>query len=279
MRLFLAGLMAVSLLAGCTATVSQQTNASAPRPVVETVYDGFAKGDIALATSTMSPDIMWLEAEGNPYSDLNPYEGPDAIVNGLFVRLATEWDGFTAKPSEYVTDGNRVIVFGRYTGTYKATGKAMDVPFVHAFTVQDGKIASFQQYTDTENHTAAMVGGENIDAVLQARTETILNAVKTGDISDVMGLFTQDALYSPDGETLLRAREDLVSYWDAVVNSPATDGVLEVVDIEWLAPDAFVELQRYEVFDADGNRMFGGYASLLWRKVDDTWLIARDVSN
>jgi uncharacterized lipoprotein YajG len=63
MRLFLAGLMAVSLLAGCTATVSQQTNASAPRPVVETVYDGFAKGDIALATSTMSPDIMWLEAD------------------------------------------------------------------------------------------------------------------------------------------------------------------------------------------------------------------------
>jgi len=52
-----------------------------------------------------------------------------------------------------------------------------------------------------------------------------------------------------------------------------------VVKVERLAPDAFVEIQRYEVFDADGNRLFGGHASLLWRKVDGRWLIASDISN
>lgn len=279
MRTWVSGLACSMLLAGCATVAAEQDKAALSKTAVETVYEGFAAGDIALATRTMSPDLVWNEAEGNPYSDLNPYQGPDAVVNGLFVRLATEWDTFTATPIEYVVEDDRVIVFGRYTGTYKATDTAMDVPFVHAYTVQDGQIMTFQQYTDTQTHTATMVGDEDVSSVLQARTDTILRALGTNDTSEVLKLFTDDAIYSPDGETVLTTPDGLAAYWEAVVNSPAADGVLEAVDIEWLAPDAFVELQRYEVFDADGARMFGGYASLLWRKVDGVWLIARDVSN
>ncbi|MBI1391947.1 MAG: hypothetical protein GC152_04320 [Alphaproteobacteria bacterium] len=279
MRICKSGLVSSILLAGCATVAPQIDEAALAKPAVETVYEGFAAGDIALATSRMSPEIVWLEAEGNPYSDLNPYQGPEAIVNGLFVRLATEWDAFTATPSEYVVEDDRVIVFGRYTGTYKATGSEMDVPFVHAYTVPGGQITAFQQYTDTETHTAAMVGDEDVSAVLQARTDTILRAIETNDTNEVLKLFTSNAVYSPDGDTLFTTPNELAAYWEAVVNSPAADGVLEVVDIQWLAPDAFVELQRYEVLDADGALMFGGYASLLWRKVDGVWHIARDVSN
>jgi len=279
MRMFISGLVFIALLAGCTAVDTNQDPSAGPKRAVETVYEGFAAGDIALATSTMSPEIVWNEAEGNPYSDRNPYQGPEAIVNGLFVRLATEWDAFTATPSEYVVEDDRVVVFGRYTGAYKATGAAMDVPFVHAYTVQDGQITAFQQFTNTEAHTAAMLGGEDVSAVLQDRTDTILRALGTDDASEVLELFTDDAIYSPDGETVFTTPDELAAYWEAVVNSPAADAELEVIDIQWLAPDAFVELQRYEAFDADGERMFGGYASLLWRKVDGVWLIALDVSN
>lgn len=148
---------AFSLSAACT-TVSLDTDAQS---TVQTVYDGFAAGDIAMATSTMSPEIVWLEAEGNPYADLNPYVGPDAIVSGLFARLATEWDGFTASPTQYVVDGDQVVVFGRYTATNKATSKSMDIPFVHSYTLSDDQIVAFQQYTDTESHVSAMTPGED----------------------------------------------------------------------------------------------------------------------
>lgn len=266
--------LALVVTTACT-TVTEPPTKSA----VQTVYNGFAAGDIALATSTMSPDIIWMEAEGNPYSDLNPYEGPEAIVNGLFVRLATEWESFTATPEEYFADGDRVVVLGQYTAMHRATGKAINVPFVHAYTVRDGVITAFQQHTDTRILANAMMGYEDVNAVLEERTDIILSAVRTGDTSEVLKLFTEDAIYSPDGKTLLTTGEDLAGYWEAVVDSPAVNGVLEVVDIEWLAPEAFVELQRYEVFDAQGESLFGGYASLLWRKVDGVWLIARDVSN
>lgn len=81
------------------------------------------------------------------------------------------------------------------------------------------------------------------------------------------------------GDSLLADRAALRTYWNSVLESPARDAVLELVRVDWLAPDAFVEIQRYEVFDADGKRLLGGYASLLWRKVDGRWLIASDVSN
>ena len=156
---FLAMAVGLIFLAGCSGPSSQTTPKAAgadAEMVVATVYEGFSTGDFALATSTMASDIVWNEAEGNPYADKNPYEGPDAILTGLFARLGGDWDGFTASAGEFVIDGDRVVVFGRYTGTYKTTGKAIDAPFVHAWTVRDGKIVAFQQYTDTAEHVAVM---------------------------------------------------------------------------------------------------------------------------
>ena len=42
-----------------------------------------------------------------------------------------------------------VIVTGRYSGAYKATGKKIDAQFAHFWTLADGKVTRFQQYTDT----------------------------------------------------------------------------------------------------------------------------------
>ncbi|WP_425411081.1 nuclear transport factor 2 family protein [Hyphococcus sp.] len=143
-------------LAACSSPSSDQTAGSEARALVEQVYAGFAAGDMDAVTGAMATDIVWNEAEGNPYADNNPYVGPETVLTGLFARLGGEWDGFAAMPQEYVTQGGRVIVFGRYSGTYKATGKSMDAPFAHAWTVEDGKIVAFQQYTDTAEHAAVM---------------------------------------------------------------------------------------------------------------------------
>jgi len=61
-----------------------------PRAVVEAAYEAFAQGDMDRFAGLMTPEIVWTEAEGNPYADLNPYEGPEAVMSGLFSRLATE---------------------------------------------------------------------------------------------------------------------------------------------------------------------------------------------
>lgn len=129
---------------------------SSAKTAVQAVYDGFSTGDMEKVTSVMAADIVWNEAQGNPYADLNPYRGPEGILTGLFARLGGEWDGFSATPNEFVVEGGRVIVFGRYGGTHIASGRTQDVPFVHSWTVIDGKIKSFQQYTDTAQLVSIM---------------------------------------------------------------------------------------------------------------------------
>jgi ketosteroid isomerase-like protein len=147
-------------LAACSgpssSDVSEHAEGLEAKAVVETVYVAVAEGDMERFAGLMAPDIVWNEAEGNPYADKNPYVGPDAVMSGLFGRLASEWDDFSATPHELVVEGDRVIVFDRYKEVYKATGKALGIPFVHSWTVKDGKLIAFQQYTDTAALVAAM---------------------------------------------------------------------------------------------------------------------------
>ena len=97
----------------------------------------------------MAPDIQWHEAEGNPLSDRNPYVGAQAIGEDVFGRLLAAIDNFSAAPDRFVDGGDDVIVLGRYGGTMKHNGDTLDAPFCHVYRFNDGRIVSFQQYTDS----------------------------------------------------------------------------------------------------------------------------------
>lgn len=118
--------------------------------VVKSLYDAFGRGDIPAVLGGMSPEIRWHEAEGNPYRPSGEaWVGPDAVLNELFVKLGEEWDGFTVHPKTFLDAGDSVVVEGRYTGTYKATGKSLDAQVCHVWDVRDGAVTRFQQYVDT----------------------------------------------------------------------------------------------------------------------------------
>ena len=118
--------------------------------LVQDLYDAFGRGDIPTVLGAMDPDIEWYEAEGNPYKpDGKAWHGPDAVLNNLFMKLGTEFDGFTVHPGEFHDAGSVVVVEARYTGTYKQTGKSLDAQVCHVWKIRDGKLTSFQQYVDT----------------------------------------------------------------------------------------------------------------------------------
>jgi ketosteroid isomerase-like protein len=115
--------------------------------IIKGIYDAFATGNIPGVLGAMDANISWTEAAGFPYA--GTYIGPMAIVENVFMKLATEWEGFAAVPEQIVDGGNTVVALGNYSGTYKATGKSMKVPFAHVYDLKDGKIIKFVQHTDT----------------------------------------------------------------------------------------------------------------------------------
>jgi ketosteroid isomerase-like protein len=127
---------------------------SANREIIERLYAGFAAGDVPAVLGSFDPEISWTEAAGFPYA--GTYIGPDAVLQNVFMRLATEWEGFAAVPSQFVSEGDTVVAIGEYSGTFNATGKAMKTPMVHVWTLKDGKIVNFVQHCDTVLVQAAL---------------------------------------------------------------------------------------------------------------------------
>lgn len=129
---------------------------SANVELIQNLYAAFAQGDAAAVLNAFDPEIVWLEAESFPYADRNPYVGPGAVAEGIFMRIATEWDQFKVLPAELLDAGVTVVALGRYQGTYRATGKAIDAQFVHVWRIAGGRVKAFQQYTDTAQAAAAV---------------------------------------------------------------------------------------------------------------------------
>lgn len=123
--------------------------------LAQALYDAFARGDIAYVLGALDPQVEWNEAENFLYADGNPYIGPQAVLVGVFARLGDEWDGFSVVPERMLTQDDTVACFGRYKGTNKSTGAAVNAQFVHVFTFRDGKAVKFQQYTDTHQFQSA----------------------------------------------------------------------------------------------------------------------------
>jgi len=117
--------------------------------LVKGIYAAFGSGDVPAVLAAMSPGVVWNEAENFPYADGNPYVGAEAVLSGVFARIASEWDGFGVEPEQFLDAGDTVIMTGRYTGTWRGTGRAMNPQVAHMWTVADGKVVRFQQLVDT----------------------------------------------------------------------------------------------------------------------------------
>ena len=115
--------------------------------LIKSLYQAFATGDIPGLLQSFDENIQWTEAEGFPYG--GTYRGGEAVLQNVFMKLATEWTDFKAMPDEFLDAGERIVTLGNYSGSYNQTGKSMNVPFAHVWTLESGKIVKFVQYTDT----------------------------------------------------------------------------------------------------------------------------------
>ena len=117
-------------------------------------YQGSDRKDLAAMMAPITASTAWTEMAGFPYA--GTYVGPDAIIDGVFKRIGEEWDGYTFT-LERLVDGDATIVgIGSYSGTYKKTGRSMNVRVVHVWDMEDGKAVRFEQFTDTKLVAAAM---------------------------------------------------------------------------------------------------------------------------
>ena len=123
--------------------------------LVKRSYAAFERGDLDGVLGDMHPEIEWQQAQGLPHGGV--YHGVEAVRQAIFDPLDEEWwDEFSATPNEFLDAGPEVVVLGRYRGVAKGTGKLLDIPFVHVWTVQGGQAIRFRQFLDTAGWNGAL---------------------------------------------------------------------------------------------------------------------------
>jgi uncharacterized protein len=128
--------------------------------LVEGIYGAFARGDVPAVLGAFADDIEWFEAEGMPYGGL--HRGGEAVAQKVFGPITEDVEGFGVTPEELIGSGPTVAAVVRYTGTGKATGKALDVPAVHVWDIRDGKAARFRQFMDTVKFAEVVPAGVSV---------------------------------------------------------------------------------------------------------------------
>ena len=99
--------------------------------------------------------LIWVEAEGFPYGGV--YYGIDQVVEKVHSRLGSEWIDYKANPLSYLENGQEVVVYGQYSGTYAKTGKSFLADFAHFYHFDEsGKVSHFRQVVDSGLVTKAM---------------------------------------------------------------------------------------------------------------------------
>ena len=121
---------------------------------VRDAYEAFGRGDVPAVLGAMTDDIEWYETDGMPYGGV--HRGPQAIAENVFGPVTQDIDGFAVTPEEFYAGGDEVIAVVRYTGTGVETGKQLDLPVVHAWTIRDGKLARFRQFADATVFNAVL---------------------------------------------------------------------------------------------------------------------------
>jgi ketosteroid isomerase-like protein len=135
--------------------------------IVETMYAAFAAGDIPGVLALLADDIVWNEAEGNKLADRSPYLGPQAVLEGVFQRLAEDFEEFAVEIDTILAQGELVVTQGRYRAKVRGTGIEINPRIASFWTVRNGKIAAFQQHVDTLILSKAVGEPDLSNAVIQ----------------------------------------------------------------------------------------------------------------
>ena len=115
--------------------------------IVRELYEAFAAADRNRIRAVFADDIEWLQMDGFPNG--GRWVGADVVFNNVLDKLNATWDNWKSIGEEYLDAGDQIVVLGYYSGMHKISGGSFKALFAHVYTLVDGKIVRFEQFTDT----------------------------------------------------------------------------------------------------------------------------------
>lgn len=119
-------------------------------------WHGTRGGSVDAWMGMMADDVSLRSvADGAPGMEFSaPRKGKHA-AHGYFSALAADWEMIEHTAKEFLTDGDRVVVFGHVVFKSRKTGKTVASPVVHRWEFRDDLAVEFFEFYDTARAFAA----------------------------------------------------------------------------------------------------------------------------
>jgi ketosteroid isomerase-like protein len=120
--------------------------------LIRTGYEAFGRGDVPTVLGLFAPTMDWYTPDTVRFG--GRYSGPAAVAE-FFSKLPENYAELIVEPQSFVDRGDTVVVIGRHRAR-TAVGNAIELPWVHVWTVANGKATSFTEHFDTTKLNAAL---------------------------------------------------------------------------------------------------------------------------
>jgi ketosteroid isomerase-like protein len=126
--------------------------------LVQDAYAAFSRGDIQSILATLADDVVWVGVYGAeshvPNSGVR--RGKPAVAE-FFRQVGETYNFTTFEPRDFIATGDKVVALGHYTAKTTA-GPQIDSDFAMVFTIRNGKVTHFQEFTDSSALNKAFAG-------------------------------------------------------------------------------------------------------------------------
>lgn len=118
------------------------------RKLVTRLYAAFKERDISTLTEICSPNITWTQNPGFPGGQVSV--GVAEIIANVFDKNSKNWKQFEFCKENMISNGDTVLVQGAYIVIGMSEQRFVKAQTAHVFKIENNKVISFQQYTDTK---------------------------------------------------------------------------------------------------------------------------------
>lgn len=126
------------------ASAAAGTGPSEPSAVVRAVYAALARDDQRAVHALLSPEVEAYAPPALPWGGY--YQGVTGFAD-LMRSKARTLDA-APEPMQWIAAGERVVVVARSRGRCTGSGRALDLPLVHVWTVRGARVVGVECYAD-----------------------------------------------------------------------------------------------------------------------------------
>ncbi len=117
--------------------------------VVQEAYAAFGRGDVQGILDRLTDDVIWNGVYGAAaYVPTSGERRGKGAVATFFKQVAEHVNFLTFEPKEFIATGDKVVALGHYTAK-TPTGKSFDSDFAMVFTLRNGTVSHFQEFSDS----------------------------------------------------------------------------------------------------------------------------------